>query len=55
MFLPYLQMTPAEWTDSALARSNFVQDLELRIGAGAADLESEVRARCRRSILISAC
>ena len=37
-FLPYLQMLPAEWTNSALARSNFVQDIELRIDPAARDL-----------------
>lgn len=42
-FLPYLQMTPAEWKDSARARSNFVQDIELRIDPAAQGLEAQVR------------
>lgn len=42
-FLPYLQMTPPEWNNSALARSNFVQDIELRIEPGTRDLEPHVR------------
>jgi len=42
-FLPYLQMVPSEWTNSALARSNFVQDIELRVGGGARDLDAQVR------------
>jgi predicted permease len=42
-FLPYLQMLPSEWTDSALARSNFVQDIELNVDPSARDLEVQVR------------
>ena len=39
-FLPYLQMLPAEWKSSALARSNYIQDIELRIDPGARNLEA---------------
>jgi predicted permease len=42
-FLPYLQMTPAEWTTSALARSNYLQDIVLRTEPGARDLDLHVR------------
>jgi predicted lysophospholipase L1 biosynthesis ABC-type transport system permease subunit len=42
-FLPYLQMVPSEWTNSALTRSNFVQDIELRIDSNTTNLEVEVR------------
>jgi hypothetical protein len=42
-FLPYLQMLPSEWTNSALARSNFVQDIELRIDPSTPNFDVEVR------------
>jgi predicted permease len=42
-FLPYLQMLPSEWADSARARSNFVQDIVLRVDSGTRDLEAHVR------------
>lgn len=42
-FLPYLQMRSDDWSNSALARSNFIQDIELRLDRGARDLELEFR------------
>jgi macrolide transport system ATP-binding/permease protein len=42
-FLPYLQMLPSDWSNSAWARSNFVQDIQLRIDASARDLDVQVR------------
>src|SRR5260221_118750 len=42
-FLPFLQMLPSEWTNSPLARSNFVQDIELHLNPGARDLDVQVR------------
>jgi predicted permease len=42
-FLPYLQMTPAEWTSSALARSNYLQDIVLRTDPDARDLDLHIR------------
>ena len=42
-FVPYLQMLPADWLDSALARSNFVQDIQLHIDSSAKDLDVQVR------------
>ncbi len=42
-FLPYLQMLPSEWSNSALARSNFVQDIELRVGPTLLDLDAQLR------------
>src|SRR5258708_5899165 len=42
-FLPYLQMLPSEWTNSALARSNFVQDIELRTNPAARELDVQMR------------
>src|SRR5260370_17474764 len=42
-FLPYLQMLPSEWSNSALARSNFVQDIELRVGPTLRHLDAQLR------------
>jgi predicted permease len=42
-FLPYLQMLPADWSNSAWARSNFVQDVQLRVDSSARDLDVQVR------------
>src|SRR5260370_38445781 len=41
-FLPYLQMLPSDWSNSAWARSNFVQDIQLRIDSSARDLDVQV-------------
>ena len=42
-FLPYLQMEAGEWADSARARSNYVQDIVLRLDGAAAGLDVEIR------------
>jgi len=42
-FLPYLQMTASEWPDSARSRSNYIQDIALRVDASAKDLDLKVR------------
>jgi ABC-type antimicrobial peptide transport system permease subunit len=42
-FLPLLQMAAKEWTESALARSNFIGDIELRVAGRPTNLEAQVR------------
>jgi predicted permease len=42
-FLPYLQMSPADWGNSVWARSNYVQDVQLRVHSNARDLDLQVR------------
>jgi predicted permease len=42
-FLPLLQMPEKEWTKSSLARSNFIHDIELRVGGHPGNLEAQVR------------
>jgi hypothetical protein len=36
-------MTASEWSDSARSRSNYIQDIALRVDASAKDLDLEVR------------
>ena len=42
-FLPLLQLSPEQWKSSALARSNYVHDIELHVTGQAKDLEASVR------------
>ncbi|HYL73439.1 MAG TPA: ABC transporter permease [Bryobacteraceae bacterium] len=42
-FIPFLQMTPSDWTKSGLARSNYIEDIQLRVAASAKDLEQSIR------------
>jgi predicted permease len=42
-FLPLLQMSEKEWAKSSLARSNFIHDIELRLGGRPGNLEAQVR------------
>jgi predicted permease len=42
-FLPLLQMSEKEWTNSSLARSNFIRDIELRLAGHPENLEAQVR------------
>jgi predicted permease len=42
-FLPLLQMTKANWAAPALARSNTIHDIELRVAGNAKDLEPTIR------------
>jgi predicted permease len=42
-FIPLLQMTPADWSKSGLARSNYIGDVQLRVAGGAKDLEQSLR------------
>ncbi len=43
-FLPFLQMSPGDWNNSALARSNYLHNIELRVASNARDLEPHVRS-----------
>jgi predicted permease len=42
-FLPYLQMTPADWANSTQARSNYIQDIQLRIGNSGKAMDHRIR------------
>src|SRR5579864_6218500 len=42
-FLALLQMTRAHWSDSAMARSNYIHDIQLRMAGNAKDLEPALR------------
>ena len=42
-FLPLLQMSPKDWSESGLARSNYIRDIELRVSANASGLEPALR------------
>lgn len=42
-FLPLLQMSAADWTKSAIVRSNYIHDIELLVASDAANMEPQVR------------
>lgn len=42
-FLPLLQLTPAQWSESAMARSNYIHSIQLRVAQNAKDLEPTIR------------
>ena len=42
-FLPLLQMWPKEWSDSGMARSNLVGDIELHVSANASGVAGEMQ------------
>jgi predicted permease len=42
-FMPLLQMNKAHWTNSGLARSNSIHDIELRVAGNTKDLEPALR------------
>ncbi|HLJ50168.1 MAG TPA: ABC transporter permease [Bryobacteraceae bacterium] len=43
IFLPFLQMRPDDWSDSGRARSNFLQDIQVRYSGNPQNLEPEIR------------
>jgi predicted permease len=42
-FLPLLQMTPAHWSESGMARSNYIEAIQLRVAGNTKDLEPLLR------------
>ena len=43
-FVPLLQMSPADWTNSAMSRSNLIQSVMLRVRGNTPNLTSDIQA-----------